>query len=65
MDFRLERIVPRSFDLHESKAGHVVASAVSETLKISADDEALQLHLPGAHPNRLPFLADDGSKNSV
>ncbi len=53
---------PRSFDLYESKAGHFVASAVSETLKMSADDEAFQVQFLGVDSNRLPFLADDGKE---
>jgi len=62
MNFRLERIGPRSFDLYESKAGRAVASAVSENLKISADDEAFQVQFQGVDPNRLPFVTDDGKE---
>src|SRR5579863_4144569 len=62
MNFRLELMGLRSFDLYESKAGRAVASAVSENLKISSDDEAFQVQFPGVDPNRLPFLADDSKE---
>ena len=62
INFGLEGMGSRSFDLYESKAGHGVASAVSETLKMSAGDKALQVQFLGIVPNRLPFLADDSKE---
>ena len=62
MNFRLELMGLRSFDLYKSKAGCAVASAVSENLKISADDEAFQVQFPGVDPNRLPFVTDDSKE---
>jgi 2,3-bisphosphoglycerate-independent phosphoglycerate mutase len=62
INFRLELMGLRSFDLYESKAGRAVASALSENLKISADDEAFQVQFPGVDPNRLPFLADNSKE---
>ena len=62
INFRLERMGQRSFDLYESKAGRAAASAVSENLKISADDEAFQVQFPGVDSDRLPFLADDSKE---
>ena len=61
--FRLGRIAPRSFDRYESKAGRAMASALADALKISAHDEAIEVHFAGVDPNRLPFLADDGQKS--
>src|SRR5579862_1265735 len=62
INFRLERVGPRSFDLYESKAGRAAASAVSEILKVSADDEAFQVQFPGVDSDRLPFFADDSKE---